>query len=86
MGFEVCDVGYFVYANGMKERDKFDAKLEFEMLILDHTGDDSWVEPAVEEIKECLEGDEMPESGEGCEYCKYRALIKEVETGSEEVI
>ena len=79
MGFGVSDTAYIVYANGVKDGDAFDAKLEFEMLILEHTGDTSWVEPTVEEIKACLEGEVLPESGETCEYCRYRELIGEVE-------
>jgi len=39
MGFKVNDTGYFVYANAGKNRDKFDARLEFELQIISYKGD-----------------------------------------------
>lgn len=77
--FPVNPVGYFVYANATKERDRFDARLEFEMQIIAHTGDTSWVEPTIFEMKKCLDSDELPGPGEECEYCAYRRLIGDIE-------
>lgn len=70
-GFEVSDMGYFVYANGRKDREAFDAKLEFDIQILDHKGDDSWVEPTLLKIKKCLDSNDIPDYTDDCEYCKY---------------
>jgi hypothetical protein len=53
----------------------FDGRLEFEVQIISHEGDDSWVEPAIFEIKKCLDSDEIPSPGEVCEYCDYRRLV-----------
>lgn len=75
-GFTVNSTGYFVYANASKNRPKFDAKLEFELQIIAHEGDDSWVEPTIYKIKECLDSDQIPDPGENCEYCQYRKLIR----------
>lgn len=80
MGFTVNDTGYFVYANATKDREKFDARLEFEMQIISHKGDDLWVEPTIVEMKKCLDGEEIPEEGEECEWCEYRRLMGEVES------
>jgi len=79
MGFRVSSTGYFVFANGIKERDVFDRKLEFDLTILAYTGDDSWVSPAILEIKNVLDSDQLPDPGEDCEYCEYRRLISQVE-------
>jgi CRISPR/Cas system-associated exonuclease Cas4 (RecB family) len=79
MGFDVSATGYFVFANGIKNRDLFDNKLEFDLSILTHVGDDSWVGQTIEEIKNVLDREELPEPGENCEYCEYRRLIGEVE-------
>lgn len=79
MGFKVSDIGYFVFANGIKDRDFFDNKLEFDLSILTHIGDDSWVGPAIMDLKKVLDSDELPESGENCEYCEYRRLISQEE-------
>lgn len=76
MGFPVSKTGYFFFANAGKNRPKFDAKLEFEVSIITYEGNDSWVEPAIFEIKKCLDSKEIPQPGVNCEYCKYRELIK----------
>lgn len=71
-GFTVSDTGYFVYANASKDRKAFDGKLEFEVTLIAHTGDDSWVEPTLLEIKQCLESELLPSVGADCDYCTYR--------------
>lgn len=76
MGFKVNKTGYFVYANAGKNRPKFDGRLEFEVQIIPHKGDDSWVDPTILEIKKCLESDKIPDPDPDCEFCEYRKLIK----------
>lgn len=75
-GFTVNETGYFVYANAAKNRDTFDARLEFELQIIPHKGDVSWVEPTIIQIKKCLDSEVIPESDPDCEFCMYRKLIK----------
>jgi len=70
-GYPVSDTGYFVYANGDKDKEAFDAKLEFDVTLIGHTGDDSWVEKAVFDIKNCLDSEQIPASGDDCDYCAY---------------
>lgn len=79
MGFEVSKTGYFLFANAGKNRSEFDGRLEFETSILSYEGDDSWIEPALSDIKKCLHSDEMPEAAEDCQYCNYRALVNNEE-------
>lgn len=70
-GFEVNDICYFVFANGIKDKDMFDAQLEFEMSIISHIGDDSWIEGTIKDIKKCLDSTEIPAANDTCEYCGY---------------
>lgn len=77
-GLKVSDTGYFVYCNGKTDREAFDAKLEFDINLLPYTGDDSWIEGTLANIKECLDGD-MPEPTPDCDYCNYRQAVAEVE-------
>jgi len=78
MGFKVSETGYFVYANGIKDYGKtFNDKLEFKTTILPYKADDSWVEPTIIKIKECLDSDEVPTANSDCKYCGYRKLIEE---------
>jgi hypothetical protein len=78
-GFKVSDTGYFVYANGLRDRKAFDGRLDFEVTLIAYTGDDSWVEGAIMEAKACLDGGELPAPGPNCEYCNYRKLALEVQ-------
>lgn len=71
-GFAVSNTGYWVYANATKERDGFDAKLEFEMTLIAYQGDDSWVERTLHELKSCLDSEEIPLPTADCDYCRYR--------------
>lgn len=71
LGFEVAETGYFVYANADTTQDKFDAKLEFNMSILAHTGNTDWIDSTIDSIKETLDSAKIPEQGERCEYCPY---------------
>ena len=77
-GFNVSDTGYWVYVNADTKQDAFDGKLVFDEQIISHKGDRSWVEKAIIDAHKCLCGDEIPESGEGCEWCSYLAGIKSV--------
>lgn len=77
-GFDVNSMAYFVFCNAAKDREAFDGKLEFEVTIVKHAGDDSWVEPAVLAVKECLESDDPPAPNPECEYCAYLEKAKKI--------
>ncbi len=72
LGFSVSDTGYFVYANAKKNLPKFDGKLEFEMTILTHKGNDSWVGETLVDMRKTLVGNNIPAADNSCEYCAYR--------------
>lgn len=78
MGFKVSDTGYFVFANAQKTPPKFDGKLEFELSIIPHRGDDSWVSPTLVAMRECLFENKIPKNAPDCEYCNYRKSVIEV--------
>lgn len=78
-GFKVSDTGYFVYCNGNADKEAFDAKLEFDIKIIPYKGDGSWVDETINNIHKCLMSDELPESGDDCDFCKYRESVKDVE-------
>ncbi len=77
--FKVSDTGYFVYCNGDTDKEAFDGKLEFNVKIIPYKGDDSWVNQIIVKIHRCLQSNEIPLSGEDCDFCKYREAAKEVE-------
>ena len=78
-GLKVSDIGYFVYCNGCTDRDIFDCKLDFDLTLIAHKGNDSWVEKAVIDAYKCLNSNQIPESPSDCDYCRYfntRSKIK----------
>lgn len=77
-GFDVSDTGYFVYANGRKDKDTFEGKLEFRVNIIPYTGNDSWIEDTLLDIKKCLDNDSVPEAHHDCDYCKYKDAITDM--------
>lgn len=70
-GFKVSDTGYFVYANGRRDKEAFDGKLEFNITLIPYVGSDDWIEDTLFKIKECLNSNEIPKPSAKCEYCKY---------------
>ena len=68
-GFDVSDTGWFVYCNGRRDRDGFDARLDFKISMLPYTGNDHWVDEVLVEIRNVLSADEVPLADDGCDYC-----------------
>ena len=73
--FRVSPIGYFVYTNADSSLEKFDDTLQFETIVIEHSGNSSWVEDIVVRAKNCLDG-EIPAVGNSimggeCEYCAY---------------
>ncbi len=71
-GFTVSDTGYWFYANATKDREAFDARLDFELTLVPYRGDDSWVEGTIGDIKRCLDSNDIPAATHNCDYCRYR--------------
>lgn len=75
-GLNVSDTGYFVYCNGQTDRKAFDARIEFDVTLIPYTGDAAWVEPAILDIKKCLDNDTLPKAAPDCDYCRYIEAVK----------
>lgn len=71
-GFEVGDMGYLVYANASKDENAFDDKLTFETTLVECPTETGWIEGTLLKIKDTLESNDYPGSGEFCEFCPYR--------------
>lgn len=74
-GFDVSDTGYFVYCNGKKDRPAFNGVLEFDIKLIGYTGDSSWVDGTIMDIKSCLDGDGIPDYTEDCDFCKVQKKL-----------
>jgi hypothetical protein len=78
-GLKVSDTGYFVYCTGIMDREAFDKRIDFDVNLIAYKGNDSWVEKILFEIKKCLEGDSIPDSGNDCDWCVYFNARNELE-------
>ena len=75
-GFDVSKTCYWVYANGDKSKDRFDATLSFRMTVIPYEGSDKWIEKTLGKIRACIDSDSLPEASEYCDLCRF---VREVE-------
>ena len=77
-GFHVDDMGYFLYCDG----DRFSdyeflssnmASMNFKMTLIEYQTNNSWIEPTLNQITECLHKSKRPDHSERCEYGKFIA-------------
>ncbi|HDL74954.1 MAG TPA: hypothetical protein ENH06_01035 [bacterium] len=74
-GFNVSNIGYFVYCNGDADKEAFDGKLEFDVKLLPYEGNDEWVEKTIIDAHKCLMDDNLPNPSPDCDYCSYNKEI-----------
>ena len=75
-GFKVSNTGYFVYCNGIRQKERFDEKLDFEIYLLDYTGNNEWIEKTLTNLVETIKGNDIPNYTNGCEHCEYQKKIR----------
>lgn len=78
--YKVSETGYFVYCNGNTDKEAFDKKLEFEIVLLPYKGDDSWIEETLVEARKCLLSNDLPSSSDDCDFCRYREAVRKYES------
>ena len=71
-GFKVAENGYFLYCNGLIDKEAFNQRLDFDVTLIPYQGNDSWIEGVIKEIDQCLSSEEIPQQGLDCPYCLYR--------------
>jgi hypothetical protein len=74
-GFKVADTGYFLYCNGLIDREAFNQRLDFEVTLIPYVGSDVWIKDVIDDIYQCLGAKIVPKSGSDCIYCQYRAKV-----------
>lgn len=80
-GFKVSPTGYFVYCNGVTDKDMFDSKLEFDIKLIPYKGDDAWVEATIQALYKCLKGGKIPQAGKECDFCAYVEAVNTKSNG-----
>jgi PD-(D/E)XK nuclease superfamily len=75
-GHRVSDTGYFLYVNGKKDRRFYcdgvsEGRMAFETTLITYSGNDNWVEAAVERAIELLHSNAIPDGSSSCDSCRY---------------
>ena len=77
-GFQVNDVGYFVYVDGqhygidgMLDDTENQANMSFKATLLTYRGDDSWVADALQNIHTVLNQTHCPNHDPDCEHARF---------------
>ena len=94
-GYQVSDIGYFVYVDGqhkdiegMINDDTSKATMIFNTSLLKYEGDDSWVEQALIDAKDCILKTECPSHAQtgygakGDKPCEYSTLFEAMKDNS----
>ena len=77
--FNVSNVTYFLFCSGRyKEIHDFSDKMQFRIDILEHVGNDDWVDETIINIKNVLDGEQIPDSNPNCDHCNYAKKINNV--------
>lgn len=75
-GFDVSDVGYFLYCDGDRFSDyqflgNENARMYFQMSLLEYSVTDTWIEPTLNNIGECLNSALCPDHHHDCEFGSF---------------
>ncbi len=70
-GFKVSELTVFVYCTGDNTKDSFENKVIFQTNLITHIGNTSWIEPTLDKLIATAESEEIPQSNENCDICKY---------------
>ena len=79
-GFKVSNTAYFVYCNGITDKEAFDQKIEFNVKVIPYEGNSDWVDGVLKNIHDCLMGENIPEMNQDCDYCRYRKELAKTES------
>lgn len=73
-GYEVHNVGYFIYISPASDQLALNQKLELEMVAQACVIDYEWIEPTIQELRNCIDQKAIPEPNNDCDFCKYESL------------
>tara|TARA_B100000029_G_C17402237_1_gene897494 strand:- start:45 stop:860 length:816 start_codon:yes stop_codon:yes gene_type:complete len=88
-GFKISENSYIVFCNADISPEEWEEKLNFDVQVIPYKMDYSWVEPTLDEIKELLIQNRIPDFSDAdeCDMCRYlleHEEIKEAETSKKD--
>ena len=57
--------------NGIKSADKFNAKMDFDIKLIDYQVKTDWIKKKLLDMKKTMDSTEIPERTAHCENCAY---------------
>ena len=69
--FKTANYAYFLYCNGLRSCQKFNAQLNFGIKLIKYQVDDSWILNTLREIKNTLEKNIPPAYNSNCDHCNF---------------
>ena len=81
-GYSVSEKGYWLYATARNTAESFKNRLDFDIRLIEHQGDISWVGPTALAAKTALDLDQIPDPNPKCEFCEYALKRSEVLPGN----
>ena len=79
MAYKTSPISYFLVVNANRGAGGFYGKMEFEETLVPYENDFSWIDEEVQNMIDCMNSDEIPESHMSCENCAYARQRKEYE-------
>jgi len=76
-GHPVGRNAFLLFANARADRLSFDARLDFDLQLVEVVMDLSWIEPTLGQIRTCLMADQPPAASATCECCNFVAAVNE---------
>ena len=71
MEFPIGDTSYFLVVNANRAADGFHGVMEFTETIIPYHHDISWIDEQVQNMINCMNSDNLPDSHMSCENCAY---------------
>jgi hypothetical protein len=71
LGYKVSSTGYWLYETARNDAAEFNQKLDFDARLIAHEGNTDWIESTLNDIKDALDNDGLPWSGQDCGVCKF---------------
>ena len=73
MNFKVSNISYFMVCNAIKSAERFDAKMNFDIKLIDYEVNTDWIKEKILDMKRIMDSNEIPERTAHCENCAYLA-------------
>ncbi len=74
--FNVHELGYFVYCNGNTKQKKLNVTLNFDISLIPHKIDTTWIEDALHKAYVCLNNNTIPNYTKKCQICTFLSALE----------